>query len=287
MRKLTGMMFLLGTLAVSGCSTTPTTTSRTEELRAEFDLLAGQGVVREQAPVAVDEARKELNKLEGLVESNAPDDQIRQQLYITERKIDLVRESAQMKQADDFIAEADSHRKDAIIQQKDQQIIEAENTAAVLGVTALQAEERAERMEAQVQALQTEVEELSSQNTDRGLVLTLGDILFEKDKARLKENASASLLKVAEFLNEYPDRQLVIEGHTDSTGPSEYNEELSEARAESVKDALVSYGVDASRIDTEGFGEARPVESNETTFGRVQNRRVEIIILDENRNAAR
>lgn len=287
MRKLTGMMFLLGTLAVSGCSTTPTTTSRTEELRAEFDLLAGQGVVREQAPVAVDEARKELNKLEGLVESNAPDDQIRQQLYITERKVDLVRESAQMKQADDFIAEADSHRKDAIIQQKDQQIIEAENTAAVLGVTALQAEERAERMEAQVQALQTEVEELSSQNTDRGLVLTLGDILFEKDKARLKENASASLLKVAEFLNEYPDRQLVIEGHTDSTGPAEYNEELSEARAESVKDALVSYGVDASRIDTEGFGEARPVESNETTFGRVQNRRVEIIILDENRNAAR
>lgn len=287
MRKLTGMMFLLGTLAVSGCSTTPTTTSRTEELRAEFDLLAGQGVVREQAPVAVDEARKELNKLEGLVESNAPDDQIRQQLYITERKIDLVRESAQMKQADDFIAEADSHRKDAIIQQKDQQIVEAENTAAVLGVTALQAQERAERMEAQVQTLQTEVEELSSQNTDRGLVLTLGDILFEKDKARLKENASASLLKVAEFLNEYPDRQLVIEGHTDSTGPSEYNEELSEARAESVKDALVSYGVDASRIDTEGFGEARPVESNETTFGRVQNRRVEIIILDENRNAAR
>ncbi len=287
MRNLTGLAFLLGTLAVSGCSTTSVTESRADQLRAEFDLMAGQGVVREQAPVAVDEARKELDKLESLVDSGAPDDQIKQQIYITERKIDLVRESAQMKQADDFISEADSHRKEVIIQQKDRQIVEAENAAAVMGVAAMQAEKRAEQMEAQVQSLQSEVDELSAQNTERGMVLTLGDILFEKDKARLKSNANESLLKVAEFLNEYPDRELVIEGHTDSTGPSEYNEELSEARAESVKDALVGYGVDAERIETDGLGESRPVESNETTFGRVQNRRVEIIILEDNRNAAR
>ncbi len=287
MRNLTGLVFLLGTLAVSGCSTTSTTESRAEQLRAEFDLMAGQGVVREQAPVAVDEARKELNKLESLVDADASEEEIRQQLYITERKIGLVRETAQMKQADDFISDADSLRKDAVIQEKDRQIVEAENAAAVLGVAAMQAEQRADRMETKVQSLQSEVEELSAENTERGMVLTLGDILFETDKARLKTNANDSLLKVAKFLNEYPDRELVIEGHTDSTGPTEHNEELSEARAESVKDALVSYGVEAERIETEGFGESRPVESNETTFGRVQNRRVEIIILEDNRNAAR
>ena len=111
-----------------------------------------------------------------------------------------------------------------------------------------------------------------------GLVLTLGDVLFDTGRAELKPGASVKLDQLAQFLNTHPDRRVEIDGFTDSVGSDAYNESLSQRRADAVKTALVVRGIDASRINSEGYGKAYPVASNNESAGRQLNRRVEVII---------
>ena len=115
--------------------------------------------------------------------------------------------------------------------------------------------------------------------TSRGLVISLSDILFDVNKATLKAGATNNVEKIAAILNQYPNYNISVEGHTDATGSDAYNQSLSERRAASVREALVAGGVDAGRITSKGFGESQPVASNDTPAGRQQNRRVEVIVL--------
>lgn len=104
------------------------------------------------------------------------------------------------------------------------------------------------------------------------------DIQFDTGEATLKSSSTETLKKVASLLTEHPDLDLLIEGHTDNTGDFETNKQLSEERAQAVKDALVQdYGIDESRLRTVGLGSTQPVTSNETEEGRAQNRRVELV----------
>jgi outer membrane protein OmpA-like peptidoglycan-associated protein len=126
--------------------------------------------------------------------------------------------------------------------------------------------------------LQRQIDALQAKPTDRGLVVTLGDVLFDTGKAGLKAGATSNLNKLAAFLNQYPDRTVVIEGYTDSVGSEDYNQGLSERRADSVKAYLASQGIGATRLSALGRGESDPVAGNESAAGRQQNRRVEVII---------
>jgi outer membrane protein OmpA-like peptidoglycan-associated protein len=119
---------------------------------------------------------------------------------------------------------------------------------------------------------------LNARETDRGLVVTLGDLLFETGKSDLKGGAAGNLNKLAAFLDEYPDRTVLIEGHTDDVGSEESNFNLSQRRANSVKSYLVGQGIQSARLSTSGLGEGSPVAGNDTSTGRQQNRRVEVII---------
>ncbi len=131
-------------------------------------------------------------------------------------------------------------------------------------------------LEANLQALQAKVKQ-----TDRGLVLTLGDVLFEFNKAELKAGALRNLYPLVSFLKENSSRSLVIEGHTDSVGSESYNLELSQRRAEAVRRFLIENGIAQDRVTARGLGEAYPVASNNTEPGRQMNRRVEIVISNE------
>jgi outer membrane protein OmpA-like peptidoglycan-associated protein len=123
------------------------------------------------------------------------------------------------------------------------------------------------------------VSELKARQTERGWVLTLtNDLLFDTGKATLKPGGKRAVEKLAQFMREHPDRDISIEGFTDSSGPDDVNRSLSERRAEAVKQALVARGVETNRIDARGYGQAFPVASNDTPAGRQLNRRVEIII---------
>lgn len=126
--------------------------------------------------------------------------------------------------------------------------------------------------------LQRQIDALQARPTDRGLVLTLGDVLFASGRAELKPGAEHNLSQLVTFLGKYPARTVTIEGHTDSAGGEDYNQGLSQRRADSVRSHLLQQGVEAARVTATGAGESSPVAGNESAAGRQQNRRVEIII---------
>jgi len=128
--------------------------------------------------------------------------------------------------------------------------------------------------------MQRQLTELQAKQTDRGLVLTLGDVLFASGTAQLNRS-NGHLGKLAAFLNKYPERNVMIEGHTDSIGSADYNQELSQRRADAVKTYLTENGILAARVTASGKGEDTPVGNNGTATGRQQNRRVEVIITND------
>jgi outer membrane protein OmpA-like peptidoglycan-associated protein len=141
---------------------------------------------------------------------------------------------------------------------------------------------RQERDQA-LQRLQVSLSEiLETRREARGLIVSLSDVLFDFNKATLKPGTKEKLSKISGILLAYPGNyQLEIEGHTDAIGSDSYNQKLSEARAASVRDYLQQSGIGASRIlATRGFGETKPVTTNDTPEGRQMNRRVEIVIVD-------
>jgi outer membrane protein OmpA-like peptidoglycan-associated protein len=123
------------------------------------------------------------------------------------------------------------------------------------------------------------VEITNLRETSRGIVISLSDILFDVNRATLKPGAEANIRRIAAILQQYPDRQIAVEGHTDATGSDAYNQTLSEDRAASVRASLVAGGVPEDQITSRGFGKTQPVATNDTPSGRQQNRRVEVIVL--------
>lgn len=139
---------------------------------------------------------------------------------------------------------------------------------------------------ARTQQLEAELADLKAKETERGLVLTLGDVLFESNAADLRADALQKLYVLVTYLKEHPDRNVLIEGHTDSIGTETYNLELSQRRATAVRTFLVRNGIDPERLTAQGYGQAQPVASNATAVGRQENRRVEVVILREGERVA-
>lgn len=140
------------------------------------------------------------------------------------------------------------------------------------------ARQEAELASAQAQSLQQQLALLRPVATERGQVLTLGDVFFSSGQADLKAEARGNLKPVLDFINRYPGKPVQIEGHTDDRGADATNLALSERRAASVRDALVALGADAARLKVVGRGEARPIADNATGEGRARNRRVEVVV---------
>ena len=135
------------------------------------------------------------------------------------------------------------------------------------------------QMDKQAEELEEELEGAQVERVGEGIQITFDSaILFEVNSYTLSNDAQANLSNLASSLLEYPNTELMIAGHTDSSGPEDYNQELSEQRADAAATLLVREGVPASRLSIVGHGESEPVASNETNFGRQQNRRVEVAI---------
>lgn len=133
---------------------------------------------------------------------------------------------------------------------------------------------------AQMDSLKRQLENLQLRETESGVVVTLGDVLFNTGETELRDEAMTSLVEVVDLLQTEPDKQIRIEGHTDASGPAETNLQLSQDRADSVMAALISLGVSADRLEAVGMGEDFPIDSNDTDAGKSRNRRVDVILLD-------
>jgi outer membrane protein OmpA-like peptidoglycan-associated protein len=158
----------------------------------------------------------------------------------------------------------------------------AAKALAISSETAAQlARREAELATEQADTLRRQLENLQLRQTESGVVVTLGDVLFETGQSQLKAEAQTSLVEVIDLLQSQPDNKIRIEGHTDSTGDTAANLLLSEQRAINVMEALVAIGLDPDRVTTAGMGENFPIASNDTEEGRSQNRRVDVILLDD------
>jgi len=259
-QSLLAMSF--GSLLLVGCASTPKESAKVNELEQKIERLRSAPGETQYAPIAVEEAREALSKLRGMDDESSEGYQ--HQLYLTEKKIEIAEELVTTEEAQQVVNNAEVRRKDILLEAKTKEVEEAKSLAAGIAMRA--------------QELEQQVEELKTEETDRGLVLTLGSVLFETNKSTLRSGAMRTVEKVATFLNEYPDRNILIEGFTDSEGSEDYNRDLSLKRAQAVRDQLVSFGVANGRITTEGYGEEFPVAENSTAAGRQQNRRVEIVI---------
>lgn len=141
------------------------------------------------------------------------------------------------------------------------------------------ARQEAELASAQAINLKAQLAVLRPVETERGPTLTLGDVFFAPGQAALKPEVRNSLQPVVAFINQYPGRRVLIEGHTDDVGSEALNQRLSEQRAAAVRDALIALGADAARLDVAGRGESAPIADNSTSAGRARNRRVEVVVL--------
>jgi outer membrane protein OmpA-like peptidoglycan-associated protein len=155
----------------------------------------------------------------------------------------------------------------------------ADKTAelAAADANALREKARTDRSDARVSDLETQLKDLNAKKTERGMVVTLGDVLFDSGQSRLSPDSSRNMRKLADFFKRNPERKASVEGYTDNVGAVNANHDLSQRRATSVMTALVNLGVPADRLSTRAHGEDDPVANNDSAAGRQMNRRVEIV----------
>ena len=275
-------------LGLGACASTPPVYPALESARQAVHTAESDPNVNKYAALDLDAARKQLQVAEtAAVNKNA--DAIAQPSYLATQTARLAQARAAAK-ADDARVAAGQAERDQIqlaarareantaIAQRDQARAQTAEAQAQAAQVQAQAAEQAAR-------LQAEIDQLKATPTPRGLVLTLGDVLFDTGKSELKPGAARKMDQLAQFLSEHPNRRVEIDGFTDSVGSDSYNEELSLNRADSVKSALLARGIDGSRIATEGYGKAFPVATNNDPSGRQQNRRVEVVIGSTDNNA--
>jgi outer membrane protein OmpA-like peptidoglycan-associated protein len=254
-------------MTFAGCASTPTTNPALENARTAVRSAEADPEVAKYAALDLQAAKNELQEAESAAMKHDEAD-IAQPAYLAAQTARLAQIRASAK-ADDARVAAGQTERDRI--QLNARTAEVDSAKLARD----QATQKAS-------ALQSEVDALNAKPTDRGLVLTLGDVLFDTGKAGLNPGASRNLDQLVQFLTEHEDRRVEIDGYTDSVGADSFNLDLSQRRADTVKAVLVSRGIDSSRIVSRGYGKEFEVASNSEASGRQLNRRVEIVIGGEN-----
>jgi outer membrane protein OmpA-like peptidoglycan-associated protein len=262
--KLTAAMAIAMTFA--GCASTPTTNPALENARTAVRSAEADPNVGKYAALDLQAAKNELQEAESAAMKHE-EAGIDQPAYLAAQTARLAQIKASAKADDARVAAGQTER---------DRIQLSARTAEV--DSAKLARDQANR---KASALQSEVDALNAKPTDRGLVLTLGDVLFDTGNANLNPGASRNLDQLVQFLTDHDDRRVEIDGYTDSVGTDSFNLDLSQRRADTVKAVLVSRGIDSSRIVSRGYGKEFGVASNSEASGRQLNRRVEIVIGGE------
>lgn len=289
-------------LVISACASQPKSTSLLDQVRVDYMQAQENPKIATYAALEMQSATEALAKANAAANERESLETVDKLAYLAKQKIALATEVASRKSSESEIANAaairDQVRLDQRTQQADQARMKAEDAersaqaardaaaaATQQKVLAQAGESEAQRQAAEARArtlqLEAQLAELSAQKTERGLIITLGDVLFGTDLARLNADGMRMAQRLATILQQNPKRAVLVEGFADSTGKTQYNQELSERRASAVRDALLEQGVARERISQRGYGESFPVAANDTAQNRQLNRRVEIVLSDD------
>jgi outer membrane protein OmpA-like peptidoglycan-associated protein len=284
-----------GAVLLAGCSTVPTTTATLDEARADYVAASNTPAVASYAPLEFRQASEALDRANQAAAKRESLDTIDRLAYVAKQRIATAREVAKAKSAEAEIADASRQRDRVQLEARTAEAERAKREAAAANAQVATAQQQAQDAQAQAAAAQQQAAqlaersarleailvELHAQKTERGMVVTIGDVLFATDRAELNTNGMATVRKLAEVMMQNPDRTVLVEGFTDSTGSTSHNQDLSERRAQSVAQALTSLGVPREHVALRGYGEGYPVASNDNASNRQLNRRVEIVLSNE------
>jgi outer membrane protein OmpA-like peptidoglycan-associated protein len=300
---------------LAACATAPTQNAMLDEARAGYERAANNPYAARGGTVELQSARVALQRAQAALEAGEDAAIVEHYAYLAKRRTETALEAGKVVAGDEAVAaaalerqrimmevrareaeemqkralasaaEADVARKLALEQQEQaaasrKQAEEQLAKAQAANAAALAAAEAARAADEQAKRLAVQLEEMKARKTERGMVLTLGDVLFDTGRSDLKPGALRTLEQLTAFLVENPDRTAIIEGHTDSVGAAAFNQRLSEERAQAVQNALIERGIAPARLSAVGFGPTKPVVGNDTAAGRQQNRRVEVILPD-------
>lgn len=246
-----------------GCSSNPPTNASLAEAHSSYKMALSNPDIVNQAPLELKDAGDSLAKAEQAFNADEEPSVVNHLAYLAYQETAIARETSNRKTAEIAIRNAEANR----------------NQTRLDGRTA-----EVDRAQATIAEQQKQLDALNAKKTDRGLMITLGDVLFQTGKAELESGGIRNIEKLADFLKQYPAYNVSIEGHTDNVGSVNNNQSLSERRADAVERALVHMNIASNRLETRGYGEEYPVASNATAAARQLNRRVEIILSDSDGN---
>jgi outer membrane protein OmpA-like peptidoglycan-associated protein len=289
-------LFPLSIIAVAvmaACTTAPT--QQLVDARSSYAAAQNDPQVVQYASPELRQAGAQLQEAEMSASKGESEAQIDQLAYVAKQRVTIAQETARQKAAEVTAAGAAAEREKMRLESRTAEAdaaqraaasskLDAESSQRAAASSKLDAESsqrQAQDANARSAQLEAQLKELDAKKTERGIVITLGDVLFDTNKAELKAGGVRNVQKLADLLKEYPQRTVLVEGFTDSTGNSAYNQGLSERRAGAVRTALQDTGVSRDRIADRGYGQTFPVGNNSTAEGRQLNRRVEIIVSNE------
>ncbi|GGL93186.1 porin [Pseudomonas asuensis] len=235
-------------IALAACSTPPN--PNLEKAQADYAALQAQPQASQLAALETKDAGEWVDKASKAYREGNKEEKVDQLAYLANQRIQLAMQTVKLRMTEQQLQGVDAQRTQA----------------------------RLDARTAQLKQLQGQ---LNAKQTERGTVVTFGNVLFDLNQATLKPAGMTNVQQLATFLQQNPERQVIVEGYTDSTGSDSYNQQLSERRANAIKTALVSMGISPTRIVTRGYGKSFPVASNSTAADRAMNRRVEVTISND------
>ena len=276
---------------VSACATHLEPNSALEHAHARYNAAAGNAQVSSVAAPELQRAADKLHEADKAWKDHEPASRVEQMAYLSSQRVSIAEDAASARAAEAATAQAAAERdrlrlaartNEADTAKAQAAAAEATTAAVVAAADAKSDRDQARiaRRDAQLADMQAQLQDLQTRKTDRGMVVTLGDVLFETGKANLLPTSERNMDKLATYFKTHPEQRAIIEGYTDSVGSASYNQGLSERRARAVMSALVALGVPPDRLTTHAYGEDQPVATNATATGRAQNRRVEVLFPD-------
>lgn len=257
-------------LILAGCASTPKQDAALDNARAAVQSAQGDPNVAQYAALDLAKAKEQLQLAEAAAAKHKLDD-VAQYSYLASQNARIAQAHGAAKADDAHVANGQAERDRVQIEARTREAEAAKaraEQAKAQTATALEQRDQA----------RAEIEQLKATQTNRGMMLTLGDVLFDTGRSELKSGAARKLDQLAQFLRDHPGRRVQVDGFTDSVGSDALNDALSQHRAESVKSELVARGIDPAMIGVRGYGKAFPVAGNDAPSGRQLNRRVEVVI---------